>query len=597
MLDAIEEGEEFDNVAEIAIEPPEVRTETDEDSGDEDLDPGSANRLTGFQMRARAHLLRRNRDSDSDNSDDEAQTQTAQVQTQSSTSKRRKKSAAYLFHRVSNCPSGLLPIFPPSNYSAYRDMNPVELFELFWDELLIENILDQMKLYSIWKGKDVFVSSKAEFRTFLGIVMLSGYNKLPQRKLYWSHDSDVGNDLVKSSMRKNKFEQIMQFLHFTDNSALDVNDRYCKLRPLITHLQKNFGNHFIPQQYLSHDEALIEYFGRNSLKQHIIQKPIRFGYECFCLNTPSGYLIAFDFYQGRKGNYDVALAEEFGKNAATVLALLRYLPENLKDLAFHISMDNRFTSFPLFSKLKEIGYEATGTIRKNKVEKKCQLVPIKEMKKSSKRGDICAAVGRSTDRNEEVKLVRWKDNNIVTVCSTVFGTEPIKKVQRWSRIEKKKIDVDRPYIVERYNKTMGGTDRQDQHVNNYRSGIRGKKWWFPLFTWLVDVSIQNAWLLGREANCKDCDNLLTFRRSIAIFYLKHYGSEQKRPGRRSSMAPAETELRFDRMDHFVLRNEGNARRRCAHCGSRSVYGCKKCDRGLSPSVLSTTTRSPKQKNS
>ena len=100
VLDAIEEGEEFDNVAGIAIEPPEVRAETDEDSGDEDLDPGSANRLTGFQLRARAHLLRRNRDSDSDNSDDEAQTQTAQVQTQSSTSKRRKKSAAYLFHRV-----------------------------------------------------------------------------------------------------------------------------------------------------------------------------------------------------------------------------------------------------------------------------------------------------------------------------------------------------------------------------------------------------------------------------------------------------------------------------------------------------------------
>ena len=103
----------------------------------------------------------------------------------------------------------------------------------------------------------------------------------------------------------------MQFLHFTDNTALDVNDRYCKLRSMTTHLQKNFGKHFIPQQHLSHDEALIECLGRNSLKQHIIQKPIKFGYECFCLNTPSRYLTAFDFYHGRKGNYDVALAEEF----------------------------------------------------------------------------------------------------------------------------------------------------------------------------------------------------------------------------------------------------------------------------------------------
>ena len=78
--------------------------------------------------------------------------------------------------------------------------------------------------------------------------------------------------------------------------------------------------------------------------------------------------------------------------------------------------------------------------------------------------------------------MRLEDNNVVTVCSTVCGTEPIKKVQRRSRIEKKQIDVDRPHIVEPHCKTMGGTNRQDQHFNNYRSGIHGKKWRFPLFT-------------------------------------------------------------------------------------------------------------------
>ena len=41
----------------------------------------------------------------------------------------------------------------------------------------------------------------------------------------------------------------------------------------------------------------------------------------------------------------MALAEKFGKNAGSVLALLRYQPESLKDLPFHILMDIRFTSF------------------------------------------------------------------------------------------------------------------------------------------------------------------------------------------------------------------------------------------------------------
>ena len=73
-------------------------------------------------------------------------------------------------------------------------MNPIKLFELFWDELLIANILGHMKLYSVTKSKDVFMASKAEFRTFRGMIELSGCNKLPQRRLYWLHDSDVGND-------------------------------------------------------------------------------------------------------------------------------------------------------------------------------------------------------------------------------------------------------------------------------------------------------------------------------------------------------------------------------------------------------------------
>ena len=124
-----------------------------------------------------------------------------------------------------------------------------------------------------------------------------------------------------------------------------------------------------------------------------------------------------------------------------------------------------------------------------------------------------------------------------------------------------------------------------------------KMWWFPLFTWLVDVNIQNAWLLGREANCKDCDNLLTFCCSIEVFYLKHYDSEAKRPGRRSSNAPAETELRFDRMDHFVIRNEGNAWHRCACMVVEVCTFAKNTIEVFAPSVLSTTTLSTERMSS
>lgn len=40
---------------------------------------------------------------------------------------------------------------------------------------------------------------------------------------------------------------------------------------------------------------------------------------------------------------------------------------------------------------------------------------------------------------------------------------------------------------------MGGVDLHDNAVANYRVGIRGKKWWWPLWTNSVNSTTVNAW--------------------------------------------------------------------------------------------------------
>ena len=55
------------------------------------------------------------------------------------------------------------------------------------------------------------------------------------------------------------------------------------------------------------------------------------------------------------------------------------------------------------------------------------------------------------------------------------------KVQRYSASEKKSSSVPQPQIIKAYNYNMGGTDRQDQNVSYYRTSIRSKKWWWPIF--------------------------------------------------------------------------------------------------------------------
>ncbi|CAG0899708.1 unnamed protein product [Cyprideis torosa] len=610
LISALEEADsDVDDVYAIVIDPPDVREETDEDSGDEETQDTS--HLNRHQLQARAHFLRRrngeNFDDDDETEDEAPATPLTSPQAQPGPSSgqtlRRRGTCrrnqeprtatasgassdatigfvkpVYEFRKKGNLPSKTLPMFPGANYSKYRDFSPRELMELFWSDDFLEDICEEVSSYCIFKGYQDINPSVSELRVFLAILLLSGYCPFPQRWMYWCKDYDMGNTAVQQAMRKNRFNQYMQFLHFADNGNLDKEDKYGKLRPLISHLQLKFMEHFQPTQHLSHDEALIEYFGRSSMKQHIIQKPIRFGYKVWSLNTPEGYLVSFEPYQGKSGQHDVELGKIFGKCASTVLSLMERLSDDIKDLPFHVTFDNLFTSFDLLVELKRRGWNGTGTMRSNRIPRTCPLKSPEVMKKEPRGSMSCVQV---TGGDSEISLVRWMDNNIVTTASTVYGSEPIRPVSRYSQALKTRIDVPAPDSIRQYNSTMGGTDRMDQNVNTYRTNIRGKKWWFAVFTWLLDVSVTNAWCLGRKAGSTGTNDLLSFRRSIATFWLGHYGSPPSRPGPLPN-PPAAQDLRFDGKNHLIQKAGGDTRRRCQgeHCSARTIYECCKCNIGL-----------------
>ena len=52
------------------------------------------------------------------------------------------------------------PIFPEANYSRYQDFSPTELFELFFDDILFNLLIEQSTLYSRFKGELLFSTTK-----------------------------------------------------------------------------------------------------------------------------------------------------------------------------------------------------------------------------------------------------------------------------------------------------------------------------------------------------------------------------------------------------------------------------------------------------
>ena len=70
------------------------------------------------------------------------------------------------------------------------------------------------------KNKPNFCVSEEEILTFLGILVLSGYHRLPQEKHYWSTRPDFGIPIVANAMTRNRFQEIKSVIHFADNNKL-----------------------------------------------------------------------------------------------------------------------------------------------------------------------------------------------------------------------------------------------------------------------------------------------------------------------------------------------------------------------------------------
>ena len=272
--------------------------------------------------------------------------------------------------------------------------------------------------------------------------------------------------------------------------------------------------------------------------------------------------------------------KSFGKASAPMVQMLDEITKLKTLLPFHLHFDNLFASIKLLTHLKENGYQGTGTIRENRIPRDCPLPSKKIMEKKAR-----STVASIIDRTHGILFVRWVDNGVVTVASTLNGVEPTSGVRRYSQAEKKTIIVPRPNAIGTYNAFMGGVDLMDENIGRYRVGMRGKKWWWCIFTWLLDVCIQNAWQIHKK--CGGTMTQLEFRREIVTIYLQRYGSPPKSPGKvPSSTANTDgrvpDDLRYDRIDHFVAQTQDNKRRRCAgqNCKTVGRTMCTKCKVGL-----------------
>ncbi|KAK4302449.1 hypothetical protein Pmani_025471 [Petrolisthes manimaculis] len=369
----------------------------------------------------------------------------------------------------------------------------------------IEELCEQSKLYASQKSLPSDHVTPEKLKVFITVLVISGYNKLPSRRLYWSESPDVFNQRISESIRRDAFEQIMRCLHFADNMKM-TDDKFHKVRPLIQHLNQ-VNKPKYSQEFYSIDEVIIPYYGRHSSKQFIKGKPIRFGFKVWAACTADGFLLHAEPYCGLYTNIsDTGL----GQGPNVVMEMVKKI--NL-EAGQHVVFDNLFTSVPLLEKLGDQGIGATGTLREDRLSG--APVMAKKVMEKKTRGYLEEAFTGC------ISVVKWKDNKVVAVGSNKERKTPVNKTKRWCKREKKHVEIDMPHSVKVYNQNMGGVDIFDQQVSAYRIRIRSKKWWWPIFAWSVNAQVTNAWQLYRKLG--NNISLLDFLRHFAIAIMKGFG--------------------------------------------------------------------------
>lgn len=264
---------------------------------------------------------------------------------------------------------------------------------------------------------------------FVAKLLLTGYLSPTYMRMFWETQSDTYNAIVAQSMRRDRFFEISQYLHLADNSNLQANDKFSKVGDYLNLLESNFreGFNVIGTSHVSIDETMVRYYGKHSSKQHIHDKPIKFGYKLWSLATPSGYLVTFIPYEG-SANAPLPLQDQFGLGGAVVLELASRLPEEFGP--YNVYFDRFFSGVKLVEELAKRNIGGNGTILENRTLK----CPLEESKSLSKKER-----GSTSFRNtEDIILTKWNDNNIVTMISNYHGLTPFTKVERIGRINNKK---------------------------------------------------------------------------------------------------------------------------------------------------------------
>lgn len=108
-----------------------------------------------------------------------------------------------------------------------------------------------------------------------------------------------------------------------------------------------------------------------------------------------------------------------------------------------------------------------------------------------------------------------------------------KKIKRYCKEAKQKVEFNYPQVVKEYNKHIGGVDLANMLISLYRTPFKIRRCYISIFAQLLDICINNAWLSYRN----DCTKI---KKAIPLKVFRYEIYEGLKKNRRSVIDPLDS---------------------------------------------------------
>lgn len=127
---------------------------------------------------------------------------------------------------------------------------------------------------------------------------------------YWNWHNTTRNTGIQNAFSQTRFQNILQNLHFANNTPADHADKAYKVRPLIDHFNNAFMDAFTVDVNQSINEHMTEFLRHSSMRRYLQLKIRKWGFKWW-LRCASGmcYFYGFDLCLGKKKAVEVNLGK------------------------------------------------------------------------------------------------------------------------------------------------------------------------------------------------------------------------------------------------------------------------------------------------